>query len=171
LPYRVVKDVLYGEPYYDKIFDPSKAKRDLLSVYLWRAIRPALEVKTASLERNRGKWLALFYLWGVLEDSLSADDEKFVNDQMSGGSSTLKLALNGLVEATGDSVEGFYRSQVGVAGLPEDPTNFFKSFPLAEKFKKFLTTKPGRPFARALSSAQKEFVGALKSGSGPSEHG
>ena len=162
LPHRVVKDILYSDDYYDRIFDPAEAERDLLCVYLWKAIRPTLEVKSSSLERNRGKWLVLFHLWNKLEGSLKPAADAFIQDQMSTTQTELGLALNHLVNATGDAIEAFYRRTVGTGGLPEDPTNFFKSHPLADRFSSFLRSKPGRPLAAAMEDKNRAFLSALR---------
>lgn len=150
LPHRVVKDRLYeDEATYQEIFNPDEALRNLLIVYLWRAIQKDFDARRTLPERKQGKWLALFYIWKVVGPSLLPSAVGLVDEAKAVGGSK---RLSRLAHEAGDAVEAFYRAKAG-KGYPDDAVRFFKMPKLYEPFRTFLRSRAGAKSKVALKRA------------------
>lgn len=172
LPYREQKDNLYLNTSYYAIFDPSEAERDLVCHYLWKAVQRS--AKDASVKRDRGKWLVLYFLHQTLGPELQKHSAVFIADgRATRGVSGLRQALQAVTKTALDAAERFYDAK---SAALEEPTNFFRrkhlypphSVPFDDRtfdtpsFSDFLRSNAATPIRRRFQQRRKVLITALE---------
>ena len=164
LPYRLVKERLYDEERYEEIFDLERSTDEYLCMYyLWDAVRSAHRSGELSTERKRSQWLVLYYLHKRVGRKLLSNAEVFLQEASSRGNrdADVNVRLRRLINETGAATERFYRKRAGVSGLPDDPTNFFKTPSLHGRFMSFLKHQDGKALRQRIDKAYEGLVRAL----------
>jgi hypothetical protein len=164
LPYRLVKERLYDEERYEEIFNLERSTDEYLCMYyLWDAVRGAHRSGALSTERKRSQWLVLYYLHKSVGGKLLRNAESFIEAAAARGNSgaDINVKLSRLIEATGAATERFYGKRAGKSGLPDDPTNFFKSPSLHGRFMSFLRHADGRTVGARVDKAHVALEKAL----------
>ncbi len=172
LPYREQKDVLYEDDRYYKVFDPTEAERDLVCHYLWKAVQRS--ARNASVKRDRGKWLVLYFLYQRLGPDHRASSKAFIADgEAAHGVERIRVALQATSKAGLDAAERFFDAK---AAPDEDPTNFFRRKHLypphspaipersadTPSFSDFLKSNAATPIRRRYQRSSQALVAALK---------
>lgn len=156
LPYRLVKERLYDEERYEEIFDLERSTDEYLCMYyLWDAVRSAHRSGDLSTERKRSQWLVLHYLHKRIGRKLLTNAELFIQEASARGNreADVNVKLRRLINETGAAAERFYRKRAGSAGLPDDPTNFFKTPSLHGRFSSFLKHQDGQALGKRIDKA------------------
>lgn len=164
LPYRLVKERLYDEDRYEEIFSLDRSTPEYLCMYyLWEAVRTAHRSSELSTQRKRSQWLVLYYLHKRAGRKLLSSADEFIREASARGNAgaNLNVRLRRLIDATGAAAERFYNQRAGANGLPDDPTNFFKTPSLHGRFTSFLKHPDGQAAGKRIDKAFDGLIDAL----------
>lgn len=160
LPLRKRKEELYREEQYDRIFDlRNRSDREFLGMYFFRRhIRSVLKSQSLSLAKRRSQWLVQFYAWKHLALGAQALDAFWQELSAATPDPALLRELTQYTKAIAKAAEKFLTSRP--PGLPQDPTNFFKTPNLYGRFSAFLRKNP--PFLGDIQKREKAITARLK---------
>ena len=163
LPHRETKKtIISAEGIYSKFVRPDEVNRDLVCVYIWRAIYRNFNGRYKLAERKQGKWLAMFFLWDSVGSDVVSEPTTFLDEAKTPAGSP---ALLDLVTRTGDAIEAFFQASKGKplarhrgsGRFALDATNFFKTPNLSPQFVAFLRSPDGAAVRQPLLESRRRF--------------
>jgi hypothetical protein len=159
------RDALFDD-YYEQIFSNQPMKFYLCCYWLAEAVKQEIRGKQQRIERKRGQWIALHHVYEKLYPIIKKRQDIFIaaNEKPSRYPEIIDQ-LSRAIDTALNSTARFYRASRGKDGLADDPTNFFKTLKLYDRFETFWDTPSNatlrQPFEAAISRFE-EAVGAAE---------
>jgi hypothetical protein len=158
LPHRLTKKQLYEDRYYDAIFDPTMAQRNLIAWYMWRAVVERSRLGKDPV-REQSKWLVHFEMWDGLWPRMTGLSDRFIGCMRSAAPGSVFVdATRELVDACFDAVLGYYAA---LGPRPPDPVKHFKSKDLGPKVRKYLKSSDGAARAAKVDRRIRELLAVI----------
>jgi hypothetical protein len=160
------KELMFGE-FYNTIFNQDRPAREMLCFYwLMKAVRKKIRGREVSTVRKRAQWYVLYQLNKLLRPEINSHRARLIRaceDRESNVAGHLSVTrpLANLVEVMLASTAAFYQSKKNTDGLPNDPTNFFKSNDLYGFYRDFWDAPQNRRNRQRFDVQKTRLIAAL----------